>query len=172
MLKKLKADTNIITEIPVVDVDARQKTFQQGQGISIPCRVRGYPKPSVLWSKDGVSLSGNKRVNIVANNTLVISRAHPTDQGVYECVAWNTAGQTQKSVRLIFTGEKRFQYLILYLELNNKQLTLLASKHFFCFKSGDYNFHLSEQFSWCSSQVFSTALLNNLELRLKIEYFP
>ena len=79
--------------------------FQQEQEITIPCRVRGFPKPSVLWSKDGRPLSRSKRVSILADNTLVISSAHPSDQGIYECVAWNTAGQTRSSVAVRFTGK-------------------------------------------------------------------
>ena len=89
-----------------MNVGARVRTFQQGQDISIPCRVRGFPEPSVLWSKEGMSLIRSKRVNVLPDKTLLINRAHSTDHGLYECVAWNSAGQTRSSVRLTFTGER------------------------------------------------------------------
>ena len=66
--------------------------------MSIECHVGGYPEPSLLWYKEGQQLETEGRF-------LHIGDAQRSDSGIYECVAWNIAGQSQAAVQLEYTSK-------------------------------------------------------------------
>lgn len=39
-------------------------TFVAGNDVSIQCDVRGYPRPYVTWTKDGVEIQKSNRIRI------------------------------------------------------------------------------------------------------------
>ena len=63
--------------------------------------LKGYPVPTVEWTKDGVTIANQERVSInQANNTLCISDVASSDQGAYRCTARNSVGWTYVGARL------------------------------------------------------------------------
>ena len=51
-----------------------------GNNLSLSCRVKGFPAPSVQWAKDGVTLETEK-------STLSLQTIDVKDSGVYMCTA-------------------------------------------------------------------------------------
>lgn len=70
-----------------------------GQTVALPCVVQGEPSPEVTWFHNGLPVG--------AKNTtpLRILRASHDDQGTYQCVARNTAGQETSEIKLQILGE-------------------------------------------------------------------
>lgn len=70
-----------------------------GQTVALPCVVQGEPSPEVTWFHNGLPVG-------VKNATpLRILRASHDDQGTYQCVARNTAGQETSEIKLEILGE-------------------------------------------------------------------
>ncbi|OCT63341.1 obscurin-like protein 1 isoform X2 [Xenopus laevis] len=69
----------------------------RGQSGELTCKVSGIPEPTIRWEKDGRNLDelcdGSHYRLSPGGHTLLISRVHPPDAGVYVCRATNTVGQ-------------------------------------------------------------------------------
>ncbi|XP_075903122.1 hemicentin-1 [Nelusetta ayraudi] len=65
-----------------------------GQTVALPCVVQGEPSPEVTWFHNGLPV-GDKNTT-----PLRILRANHDDQGTYQCVARNTAGQETSEIKL------------------------------------------------------------------------
>uniref|UniRef100_A0AAY5L311 Hemicentin 2 n=1 Tax=Esox lucius TaxID=8010 RepID=A0AAY5L311_ESOLU len=65
-----------------------------GQTVILPCVVQGEPSPDISWFHNGLP------VTLRDTAALRIDRARLTDQGTYNCVANNTAGQDSMEIRL------------------------------------------------------------------------
>lgn len=67
--------------------------------INITCHVRGIPKPTITWSKDGVTLEPSDKYQLIEHDDglceLNISDCTRQDNGKYVCQAENRAGQTE-----------------------------------------------------------------------------
>ncbi|XP_022095889.1 roundabout homolog 2-like [Acanthaster planci] len=65
-----------------------------GEPVVLECQPpRGYPEPTVTWSKDDedVIVDGD-RVKVLQDGNLMISQARRTDTGSYVCIATNSIG--------------------------------------------------------------------------------
>ena len=74
-----------------------EKSALAGHDLVIECQVDGDPHPNVRWSKDGGVLESGKRIKVVAGKGLRLLNVHPTDAGVYVCIAENEAGSVEAS---------------------------------------------------------------------------
>lgn len=73
-----------------------------GQRVSLPCVVQGEPSPEVTWFHNGLPVG-------VKNTTpLRIQQVSLDDQGTYQCVARNSAGQETLEIKLEILGEYLF----------------------------------------------------------------
>ncbi|EPB68156.1 immunoglobulin I-set domain protein [Ancylostoma ceylanicum] len=82
---------------PVVDAHPTLKSVEQGRTAHVTCRVRGDPRPKVLWLRDLIPIDiraeGRYSVSTMGNpGALMIQQAREDDQGKYECVARNSFG--------------------------------------------------------------------------------
>lgn len=67
-----------------------------GAEAELKCVVLGEPPPTVVWEKGGKPLEASERLSFPADGAehgLLLSRALPTDAGVYVCRARNAAGE-------------------------------------------------------------------------------
>ncbi|XP_038149283.1 matrix-remodeling-associated protein 5-like isoform X2 [Cyprinodon tularosa] len=83
----------------------REVTIHQGGQVHLKCQADGAPSPLLSWVlPNGSTLTSistfPNRFRMDTNGTLYISVALPADQGVYRCVASNSAGATSATVRL------------------------------------------------------------------------
>ncbi|KAK9688591.1 ADAM-TS Spacer 1 [Popillia japonica] len=78
--------------------------YPVGSAISILCNVEGYPKPTVLWYKDGSVLYPSSRIQITDIHRLIINNASESDSGEYRCAAWNDYSNATSTVPLLIQG--------------------------------------------------------------------
>lgn len=103
-----------------------------GQTVALPCVVQGEPSPEVTWFHNGLPV-GDKNTT-----PLRILRANHDDQGTYQCVARNTAGQETSEIKLEILGEYlQFSYLSQPDKLcrlkasENNRFTNLSNEHLY-----------------------------------------
>ncbi|XP_071783895.2 hemicentin-1 [Centroberyx gerrardi] len=65
-----------------------------GQTVTLPCVVQGEPSPEVSWSHNGLP------VGVRDTAALRIQQVSLADQGTYQCVAKNNAGQDTLEIKL------------------------------------------------------------------------
>uniref|UniRef100_A0A665WWJ3 Hemicentin 2 n=1 Tax=Echeneis naucrates TaxID=173247 RepID=A0A665WWJ3_ECHNA len=70
-----------------------------GQTVTLPCVVQGEPSPEVTWFHNGLPV-GVKNIA-----PLRIQQVSLDDQGTYQCVARNIAGQETLEIKLEILGE-------------------------------------------------------------------
>ncbi|XP_015725366.1 hemicentin-1 isoform X1 [Coturnix japonica] len=73
------------------------------QEVSLECRAKGFPFPSIHWFKDSKPLFlGDPNVDLVEKGQVLhIKSARRVDKGHYQCSATNDAGKQIKEVKLI-----------------------------------------------------------------------
>uniref|UniRef100_A0AAY4AD51 DCC netrin 1 receptor n=1 Tax=Denticeps clupeoides TaxID=299321 RepID=A0AAY4AD51_9TELE len=69
--------------------------------IEMECAVTGNPQPSVRWVKNGEVVIPSDYFQIVDGNNLQILGLVKSDEGFYQCVAENEAGNAQAMAQLI-----------------------------------------------------------------------
>lgn len=72
-----------------------------GSTFRLQCVATGYPKPEMMWYKDGVPVS---KVFRIGRWALKFTEALNTDSGNYTCVASNPMGTASHSWNLIVDG--------------------------------------------------------------------
>lgn len=80
------------------------------QDIKFICTVNGYPKPEIMWYKDGLELESMDRIHIShigRTCSLLIQNISDLDAGRYTCEATNSQGRVSTFARLqAVTDEK------------------------------------------------------------------
>ncbi|XP_017165921.1 receptor-type tyrosine-protein phosphatase delta isoform X26 [Poecilia reticulata] len=87
------------------------QTGVQGGVASFICQATGDPQPKILWNKKGKRVS-NQRFEVViefsdgSGSVLRIQPLRtPRDEAIYECVAFNSVGETSATTRLTVLRE-------------------------------------------------------------------
>ncbi|KAK9408663.1 netrin receptor DCC-like [Crotalus adamanteus] len=73
----------------------------ESMDIEFECAVSGKPAPSVQWIKNGEVVIPSDYFQIVGGSNLRILGLVKSDEGFYQCVAENEAGNAQTSAQLI-----------------------------------------------------------------------
>ncbi|XP_011334024.1 neogenin isoform X6 [Ooceraea biroi] len=82
-----------------------------GSDVTLECAANGYPKPTILWLKDGVALdltSFDSRYREVAASSLVIMNVRESDHGSYQCRAENEVESLDAVAELIVQVPPKF----------------------------------------------------------------
>ncbi|XP_025153044.1 neogenin isoform X5 [Harpegnathos saltator] len=88
----LSSDIDEESSAPVFIAQPLQQTAIEGSDVTLECAANGYPKPTILWLKDGVALdlvSLDSRYRKVAASSLTIMDVRESDHGSYQCRAEN-----------------------------------------------------------------------------------
>ena len=91
----------------IVNVPVDQTAFL-GSNVTFNCTASGYPKPTITWRKDiGLgSLQDNSVAQMLTSDgnsifsQLVITSVTNKDYGIYNCIAFNSAGVNISSATL------------------------------------------------------------------------
>ncbi|CAD5123226.1 DgyrCDS11587 [Dimorphilus gyrociliatus] len=78
-------------------VENGRQEVRMNSTVHLDCRVEGYPTPSILWYYNGRLLA---KAN--GSEVLKIRKVSITNSGLYECVATNEAGQSEKHFNVNF----------------------------------------------------------------------
>ncbi|EDO49557.1 predicted protein, partial [Nematostella vectensis] len=76
----------------------------EGQTATFECTVKGYPRPSIEWFKNGLPLKENERIASTyegALSSLTINQCTIDDEGNYKCVARNSFGKASCATELL-----------------------------------------------------------------------
>ncbi|XP_074553803.1 protein sidekick-1-like isoform X2 [Halichoeres trimaculatus] len=96
-----------VLERPTLMAQPKRKIMADlDRNVDIPCQATGMPQPRIEWYKDAVPLSklANPRYKISAATGLTVRRVQPGDGGIFQCIARNTAGETQAHSQLLVSS--------------------------------------------------------------------
>ena len=95
----------------VVENPKNQSAFT-GSNVTFNCTVIGLPKPAISWMKnnDSYAVKSNVRARVVPENKnnhsqLIITEVKIEDNGKYQCVASNSAGERTSSAAFLYIKE-------------------------------------------------------------------
>nr|XP_055046951.1 protein sidekick-1 isoform X1 [Misgurnus anguillicaudatus]XP_055046954.1 protein sidekick-1 isoform X1 [Misgurnus anguillicaudatus] len=96
-----------ITEVPYFTAEPKRKLLGEVEKtVDIQCQARGVPVPKLEWYKDAVPLSklNNPRYKVISSMGLQVKRLQPSDVGIFQCFARNSAGEAQVHTYLDVTS--------------------------------------------------------------------
>uniref|UniRef100_A0AAR5PDB6 Ig-like domain-containing protein n=1 Tax=Dendroctonus ponderosae TaxID=77166 RepID=A0AAR5PDB6_DENPD len=95
---------------PMIWIQNQLVGAMEGDQITLECHSEAYPKSVNYWTKDGLIISqGTKYVLILMDNAykvhmkLTIRNVNTADFGAYKCVAKNSLGETDGTIKLYLT---------------------------------------------------------------------
>ncbi|KAJ8413768.1 hypothetical protein AAFF_G00063660 [Aldrovandia affinis] len=93
--------TLTVQEPPVVHPMKEEVKVVLHHGIVLPCNVKGFPRPSLTWQREGVPIATGHRLTVLPSGALQFSRVTLGDAGTYQCLAQNEAGTAVGRTRLV-----------------------------------------------------------------------
>ncbi|CAH0718365.1 unnamed protein product, partial [Brenthis ino] len=110
-LKTARASTFVYTTDGSTDITERSKLVPLsprilvsykvfvdtiGSNVVLPCRVKGHPRPVVVWrDNNGAVINKNSRMKVLRSGELVIAALQWSDMGEFICKATNVFGSTE-----------------------------------------------------------------------------
>ena len=95
----------------VVENPKNQSVFI-GSNVTFNCTTMGLPTPAISWMKnnDSYAVTSNVRARVVPENKsnhsqLIITEVKKEDNGKYQCVASNSAGERTSSAAFLYIKE-------------------------------------------------------------------
>ncbi|KYO26125.1 hypothetical protein Y1Q_0003873 [Alligator mississippiensis] len=84
-------------ERPRITSEPRDADVTPGNTVYFTCKAEGNPKPKIIWIHNNQSLDmeDDRRLNLLDDGTLMIQNTRESDQGVYQCMAKNVAGEAK-----------------------------------------------------------------------------
>ena len=83
---------------PEVSILENDEQPMSGSNLTLRCRVRGYPVPTIKWLKDEKPLNANDRISTNSDGELFIKGLGVVDNGMYTCEASNDLGVDKNQV--------------------------------------------------------------------------
>ncbi|XP_073187315.1 probable oxidoreductase PXDNL isoform X5 [Lepidochelys kempii] len=84
-------------EKPHITSEPRDADVTPGNTVYFTCKAEGNPKPKIIWIHNNHSLDmkDDRRLNLLEDGTLMIQNTRESDQGIYQCMARNVAGEVK-----------------------------------------------------------------------------
>ncbi|XP_054417566.2 probable oxidoreductase PXDNL isoform X2 [Pongo abelii] len=82
---------------PRITFEPQDVEVPSGNTVYFTCRAEGNPKPEIIWihNNHSLDLEDDTRLNMFDDGTLMIRNTRESDQGVYQCMARNSAGEAK-----------------------------------------------------------------------------
>ncbi|XP_027434736.1 neural cell adhesion molecule 1 isoform X10 [Zalophus californianus] len=110
-------DIQVIVNVPPT-VQARQSivnaTANLGQSITLVCDAKGFPEPTMSWTKDGEQIENEEDEKYVFSDDsseLTIRKVDKNDEAEYVCIAENKAGEQDASIHLKVFAKPKITYV-------------------------------------------------------------
>ncbi|XP_023663422.2 peroxidasin isoform X1 [Paramormyrops kingsleyae] len=86
-------------EVPRITTEPQDVDVSSGNTVYFTCRAEGNPKPQIIWlrNNNALNMRDDSRLNLLEDGTLMIQDTRETDEGVYQCMAKNVAGEVKTS---------------------------------------------------------------------------
>lgn len=78
-------------------------TPNENQEVNVSFRVKGNPKPEIVWYKDNKVVQSNRKLELRQSGEscyLILHRASPDDDGKYKCEAINELGSSNRRLAI------------------------------------------------------------------------
>uniref|UniRef100_A0A452TKP2 Lactoperoxidase n=1 Tax=Ursus maritimus TaxID=29073 RepID=A0A452TKP2_URSMA len=84
-------------ESPRITFEPQDVEVTSGNTVYFTCRAEGNPKPKIIWIHNNhlLDLEDDTRLNLFDDGTLMIRNTRESDQGEYQCMARNSAGEVK-----------------------------------------------------------------------------
>ncbi len=104
-LQRVQSRISLIVsgETPEIISEFNQTTFHEGEKLTLTCKARGVPTPTIDWMSQNEPVKSKFIINIPSGSRefvesrIVIERASKDDDGLYQCLARNNVGTVVKS---------------------------------------------------------------------------
>ncbi|VDK55670.1 unnamed protein product [Cylicostephanus goldi] len=89
-------------ELPVVNVEPKKLSLVPGDTLQLSCNLSGSPLTTKIeWTKNDQKIIPDEIVQILPNNTLLITTAEEFDTGLYKCIAISPIGSAYDQAKVI-----------------------------------------------------------------------
>ncbi|XP_072604459.1 hemicentin-2 isoform X2 [Vulpes vulpes] len=88
-----------VFEPPAITPSPSNLTLTAHTPASLPCEAKGFPKPQVVWWKDGQKLDFHRQrgaYRFLPSNALLLTAPSPQDSAQFECVVSNEVGEARR----------------------------------------------------------------------------
>uniref|UniRef100_A0A452TKP4 Neural cell adhesion molecule 1 n=2 Tax=Ursus TaxID=9639 RepID=A0A452TKP4_URSMA len=110
-------DIQVIVNVPPT-VQARQSivnaTANLGQSVTLVCDAKGFPEPTMSWTKDGEQIEDKEDEKYIFSDDsseLTIRKVDKNDEAEYVCIAENKAGEQDASIHLKVFAKPKITYV-------------------------------------------------------------
>ncbi|XP_074477892.1 neogenin 1a isoform X4 [Sebastes fasciatus] len=98
----IEAQAQLIIQVPPVFIKRPDNIYAyESMDIVFECEVSGSPAPTVKWVKNGDAVIPSDYFKIIKEHNLQVLGLVKSDEGFYQCLAENDAGNIQSSAQLI-----------------------------------------------------------------------
>ncbi|XP_035727306.1 neogenin-like isoform X5 [Vespa mandarinia] len=107
----LTSDIDQGSSPPIFIAQPSQQVAVEGSTVTLECAANGYPKPTIFWLKDGVSIdlgSFDSRYRKIAASSLMITDLKEADHGSYQCRAENEVETLDSVAEIIVQVPPKF----------------------------------------------------------------
>ncbi|KAA0720098.1 Neural cell adhesion molecule 1 [Triplophysa tibetana] len=110
----LRVITVIVNVLPSIRTRYTElnATADIGQAVTLACHADGYPEPNVTWARGNIVLESNEKYSLNEDGSeLTIKDVKKVDEGDYQCIARNKAGERSKEVSLSVFVQPKITFL-------------------------------------------------------------
>ncbi|XP_070581750.1 hemicentin-1-like isoform X2 [Ptychodera flava] len=98
---RIVGELSVTSRPHITTGEPQNKIVDLGQPVLINCVADGKPKPTIEWWTQGAMIQESERIQILANNSLLIVAARQEDNRLYNCKAVNTLGSDDTQTTVI-----------------------------------------------------------------------
>ncbi|XP_077089270.1 neural cell adhesion molecule 1a isoform X10 [Siphateles boraxobius] len=110
-LRVIKVIVNVLPSIRTRYTELNA-TADINQAVMLACYADGYPEPTVTWTRGNIVLESNEKYSLNEDGSeLTIKDVNKLDEGDYQCIARNKAGEKSDEVALSVFVQPKITFL-------------------------------------------------------------
>ncbi|XP_056119027.1 neural cell adhesion molecule 1a isoform X8 [Rhinichthys klamathensis goyatoka] len=110
-LRVIKVIVNVLPSIRTRYTELNA-TADINQAVTLACYADGYPEPTVTWARGNIVLESNEKYSLNEDGSeLTIKDVNKLDEGDYQCIARNKAGEKSDEVALSVFVQPKITFL-------------------------------------------------------------
>ncbi|XP_066503320.1 neogenin 1a isoform X2 [Hoplias malabaricus] len=102
----IEAQAELTVQVPPHFLKRPVRTFaHEAMDVVFECEVTGSPAPTIKWVKNGDAVIPSDYFRIIKEQNLQVQGLVKSDEGFYQCLAENEAGNIQASAQLVILDQ-------------------------------------------------------------------